>query len=75
MSPELGPGLVGDKAHSMVFDNAKVQALVPEFRTTVTFDEGARRILAHYDGRPAEQHVDEELDALFDRLAAFALGG
>jgi len=75
MSPDLGPGLVGDKAHSMVFDNAKVRALVPEFRTTITFDEGARRILAHYDANPAEQHVDEEFDALSDRLAAFALGG
>ena len=59
----------------MVFDNTKVRSLVPEFRTTITFDEGARRILAHYESQPAEQHVDEELDALFDRLSAFALGG
>jgi len=75
MSPDLGPGLVGDKAHSMVFDNTKVRSLVPEFRTTITFDEGARRILAHYDSQPAEQHIDEEFDALSDRLAAFAVGG
>ncbi|HEX5857657.1 MAG TPA: SDR family oxidoreductase [Microbacterium sp.] len=75
MSPDLGPGLVGDKAHSMIFDNAKVRALVPEFRTTITFDEGARRILAHYDAHPGEQHVDEEFDALSERLAAFALSG
>ena len=75
MSPDLGPGLLGDKAHSMVFDNAKVRALVPEFRTTITFDEGARRILAHYDTTPDGQQVDEEFDALSDRLAAFALSG
>ncbi|MGC5170748.1 SDR family oxidoreductase [Microbacterium sp. DT81.1] len=74
MSPDLGPGLLGDKAHSMVFDNAKVRALVPEFRTTITFDEGARRILAHYEATPDGQQVDDQFDALSDRLAAFALG-
>ena len=70
--PELGPTLIGDKAHSMVFDNAKVTALVPEFRTTITFDEGARRILAHYDAHPDEQRIDADRDALFDRIAAHA---
>jgi nucleoside-diphosphate-sugar epimerase len=71
-APDLGPGLLGDKAHAMVFDNAKVSALVPQFRTTVTFDEGARRILAYYDAHPGAQEVDDDKNALFDRLAAHA---
>lgn len=71
-SPPLGPTLIGDKAHSMLFDNAKVTALVPDFTTTVTFDEGARRIVAHYDAHPDEQRADADLDALFDRIAAHA---
>ncbi|MDN3497360.1 NAD-dependent epimerase/dehydratase family protein [Planococcus sp. APC 4015] len=71
-SPDLGPTLLGDKAHSMVFDNTKVTALVPEFDTTVTFDEGARRILAHYDSHPDEQRADAGLDAVFDRIVAHA---
>lgn len=70
--PDLGPGLVGDKAHSMVFDTAKIRALVPEFRTTVRFDEGARRILAHFDANPELQRVNPELDAAFDRMVAHA---
>jgi nucleoside-diphosphate-sugar epimerase len=70
--PELGPTLIGDKAHSVVFDTTKVTALVPEFRTTITFDEGARRILAHYDANPGAQRVDADRDALFDRVAAHA---
>ena len=37
--PDVGAGLVGDKAHSMLFDCSKVTALVPEFRTTITYDE------------------------------------
>lgn len=71
-APELGPTLVGDKAHSMLFDNSKVTALVPAFATTITFDEGARRILAHYDAHPDEQGVDVGRDALFDRIVAHA---
>lgn len=71
-APDLGPGLLGDKAHSVVFDASKVTALVPEFRTTITFDEGARRIVRHYDAHPGEQKVDAELDAVFDRIAAYA---
>ena len=71
-APELGPTLIGDKAHSMLFDSSKVTQLVPEFRTTITFDEGARRILAYYDTHPEEQRIDEGRDALFDRIAAHA---
>ncbi len=72
-APEIGPTLLGDKAHSVVFDTSKVTALVPEFRTTITFDEGARRILAHYDAHPEEQRTDADRDdALFDRIAAHA---
>jgi nucleoside-diphosphate-sugar epimerase len=71
-APELGPGLVGDKAHSVLFDSSKVTALVPEFRTTITFDEGARRIVDHYDTHPHEQKAEPALDELFDRIAAYA---
>jgi nucleoside-diphosphate-sugar epimerase len=70
--PDLGPGLLGDKAHSVVFDCGKVTALVPEFRTTITFDEGARRIVRHYDAHPGERKVDAERDRAFDRMAAYA---
>jgi nucleoside-diphosphate-sugar epimerase len=71
-APDLGPGLLGDKAHSVVFDSGKVTALVPEFRTTITFDEGARRIVKYYDAHPDEQKADADLDARFDRISAYA---
>jgi nucleoside-diphosphate-sugar epimerase len=71
-APDLGPGLLGDKAHSVVFDSGKVTALVPEFRTTITFDEGARRIVEYYDAHPDEQKADADLDAMFDRISAYA---
>jgi nucleoside-diphosphate-sugar epimerase len=68
VSPDLGPGLVGDKAHSMVFDCAKVQALVPEFATTISYFDAAFDQVAWYDANPDQQVVDDELDQVFDRL-------
>ncbi len=68
--PEWGPGLLGDKAHSVVFDNQKIKRLVPEFRATVSFAEGIARSLAWHDADPARQVVDAKTDAMMDRLIA-----
>ncbi|GHH69109.1 SDR family oxidoreductase [Promicromonospora soli] len=70
--PELGPGLLGDKAHSMVFDISKVRTLVPEFGTTITYDVGAAEQMSWFDAHPEAQVVDADLDVAFDRLAAHA---
>jgi nucleoside-diphosphate-sugar epimerase len=66
--PEWGAGLLGDKAHSMVFDNSKVRGLVPDFRPTIPFEVGAREIIAWYDEDPSRQVVDARLDKVMDRL-------
>lgn len=68
--PELGAGLLGDKAHSAVFDNSKVKALVPDFVATIPFATGARDIVDWHDAQPAHAVADPELDALLDRLVA-----
>jgi nucleoside-diphosphate-sugar epimerase len=70
--PELGPGLVGDKAHSMTFDTSKLRALVPEFRTTIPYSVGARRTITWYDAHVEAQVVDPDLDERFDGLIARA---
>lgn len=66
--PEWGAGLLGDKAHSMVFDNAKLRALVPDYVATIPFHQGAREIVAWHDEDPSRQLVDARLDAVMDRL-------
>ena len=70
--PEMGAGLVGDKAHSMVFDISKLRTLVPEFGTTITYDIGAVEQMSWFDAHPEAQVVDADLDAAFDRLATHA---
>jgi nucleoside-diphosphate-sugar epimerase len=67
-APELGPQLLGDKSHSVVFDNSKVKALVPEFTCTVPFALGARQVLNWFDANPDQQIVDERLNTVFDQL-------
>jgi nucleoside-diphosphate-sugar epimerase len=67
---EWGAGLLGDKAHSMMFDNSKVKALVPGWVATVPFWRGAREIVGWYDADPARQVVDTRFDAVMDGLVA-----
>lgn len=70
--PDLGPQLLGDKSHSVIFDNSKVKSLVPGFVCTTPFAFGAREILAWYDADPNRRRVDSELDEGFDRIIAAA---
>ena len=67
-APDIGPSLLGDKSHSVVFDNSKVKALVPEFTCTVPFALGARQVLNWFDANPDQQIVDERLNTVFDQL-------
>ena len=68
--PQWGAGLLGDKAHSMVFDNSKLRTVVPGFCATIPFEQGAREIVAWHDEDPARQQTDGRLDALMDKLIA-----
>jgi nucleoside-diphosphate-sugar epimerase len=73
--PEWGAGLVGDKAHSMIFDNSKLRTIVPGWHAQVPFERGAHEIAQWYLADPSRQVVDERLDAVMDKLAAdFGVG-
>ena len=66
--PEWGASLLGDKAHSMIFDNSKIRKFVPEFHPVIPFQQGAAEIMAWYDEDPSRQVVDQHNDLLQDRL-------
>lgn len=67
---EWGDSLLGDKAHSMIFDNSKLKRLVPDFVAAIPFWQGAKEILAWYDADPARQAIDPVFDQLLDDLIA-----
>jgi nucleoside-diphosphate-sugar epimerase len=66
--PAWGPGLLGDKAHSVMFDNTKVKSVVPEYVATVPFVTGAKEIVDWYDEDPSRRRVDPEIDRAIDGL-------
>jgi nucleoside-diphosphate-sugar epimerase len=68
--PDLGAELLYDKAHSLVFDNAKLKRFVPGFEATVSVSDGIAQSLAWFDADPARRAVDEERNALLDRIVA-----
>jgi hypothetical protein len=63
---------LGDKAHSVVFDNSKLKRLVPEYCAKMPFWRGAREIVEFYAEHPDfEAHrpdVDDLMDSLVEQI-------
>lgn len=66
--PEVGPGLLGDKANTSIFDNSKIKRLVPGFICEVPFSRGAEEVVQFALENPG--NVDERVDSLMDLLAS-----
>jgi len=69
-NPDWGDGLLGDKSHSMIFDNSKIKRLVPGFAATIPFARGAEEIMAWYNADPARRKVDAAFESLYERILA-----
>ena len=61
-------GLLGDKARTVLFDNAKLKSLVPGMRTEMPFAKGVRQTVRHILAHPELQVPDPEFDAWCDRV-------
>ncbi len=66
--PVFGEGLLGDKTHSMIFDNSKIKALVPDFSADIPFEQGAKEIVAWYEADAARQIIDPHPNDLFEKM-------
>lgn len=69
-SPNLGAGLLGDKSHSMIFDNTKIKRVVPDFVASIPFSQGAREIMEWYDEKPSRQVIDDDFNDLTEKILA-----
>jgi nucleoside-diphosphate-sugar epimerase len=70
VEPDLGPGLLGDKAHSAIFDNRKIKQIVPEFAATIPFHQGIRKTIAWFEGDPKRWVIRPDVHAAMDRVIA-----
>jgi nucleoside-diphosphate-sugar epimerase len=71
---EMGASLLGDRTHSVIFDNTKVKALVPDYVATIPFATGAREIVEWFDADPIRRVIDTAADATLDELISAARG-
>lgn len=67
---DLRGSLLGDKANSVVFDNAKLKRLVPGYTATVRFDQGVRMALDYVLSHPECQEEDPAFDQWCDSVVA-----
>ncbi|MCX7710547.1 MAG: SDR family oxidoreductase [Clostridia bacterium] len=69
-APDLEGNLIGDKSVSAVFDNSKIKRFVPDFLSTTSFEKGIRQTVAWFEAHPERCTIDEEWNALMDRIIA-----
>src|SRR5262249_6101283 len=62
--------LVGDKAHSTIFDNSKIKKMVPEFVATIPFEQGIKRTIAWFEADKSRQKIDPVNVSLQEKLLA-----
>ncbi len=65
---DLRGNLWGDKAHSVVFDNAKLKAAVPDFKAIIPFTRGIKETVDHILSHPECQTEDKEFDEWCDMV-------
>jgi len=67
-NPELGAGLLGDKAWCAIFDNSKIKRFAQGWQAEIPFREGVKRTLAWFMEHEGRRNVNKELDAFLDSL-------
>ncbi|HEX8990649.1 MAG TPA: NAD-dependent epimerase/dehydratase family protein, partial [Anaerolineales bacterium] len=66
--PHAMGSLIGDKIHSVVFDNGKIKKLVPDFQCQVNWAQGLRTAIQWHGAHPEFQTVDTDLARIMDEI-------
>jgi nucleoside-diphosphate-sugar epimerase len=66
--PSERGNLLGDKAHSAVFNNSKIKRFVPDYVATIPFSEGIKRTLEWFESHPSRMIIKEETNRFLDAL-------
>ena len=67
-APTQEGSIRGDKMHPAVYDTSLLRELVPGWEATTTFESGLAECMEWFEVVPARQTVDDEANAMFDRL-------
>jgi len=64
----IGAGLLGDKSHSMIFDNSKIKAFVPDFNPVIPFSLGAPEIVKWYLENTVQTEPDTRINSFMNKI-------
>jgi len=65
-----GASLLGDKTHTVVFDNTKIKRAVPGWQAQIPFHHGAEEIVRWYLADATRQKFDRAFNDLTERILA-----
>jgi len=60
--------LLGDKSHSVIFDNSKIKRFVPGFKAVIPFKQGIKKTLAWFEADPSRQIIKKETNVMIDKI-------
>jgi nucleoside-diphosphate-sugar epimerase len=69
-APSIGPGLLGDKMYSVVFDNTKIKRFVPAYNARIPFHRGVERSVQWLMADESRRIIDEKAEGIIDSLVA-----
>ena len=61
-------GLLGDKAHSVIFDNTKIKSFVPGFIATIPFKKAIQNTITWFEEDSGRQIIKQETNELMDKI-------
>lgn len=65
-----GDSLLGDKMHSVIFDNTKIKQLVPDFAASIPYAVGVREVMAWFDADSDRQVVEQGINDTINSMIA-----
>jgi nucleoside-diphosphate-sugar epimerase len=60
--------LLGDKSHSVIFDNSKIKSFVPDYKATIPFKQGIKRTIAWFEADKSRQIIKTETNEMIDKI-------
>ena len=60
--------LLGDKSHSVIFDNTKIKTFVPDYNAVIPFNQGIKRTIAWFEADKKRKVITEETNEIMDRI-------
>lgn len=70
IDPEAEGSLLGDKAHTVIFDNSKIKKFVPDYCATIPFAQGIKKTIAWFEEKPERQIINPDTEALIEKIIA-----